>query len=207
MTTTRRRSRWSHKVEDAIADLAARDMSASAIREELHNRLHFEWKEIPSERAIDDRLQKLRPRDPADPWRLADGAGHTASLVLPVLAALIEETGGRKTSLTRLEASWIVRVRRARPDLLPWWAYRFARAYVAADLANDDVALAVLDAQLALAPAQEPLDASAERALTRLRYEAALERGIVGAASFLIWPESWQWVEKQGKEDDDDKTR
>ncbi|MFN2484265.1 MAG: hypothetical protein ABR509_04925 [Candidatus Limnocylindria bacterium] len=46
---------------------------------------------------------------------------------------MIKATEGRVRSLSRDEAEWVVRVRRARPDLHPWLAYKYATRYRARD--------------------------------------------------------------------------
>lgn len=196
----RRRSRWHPDIEGALADLAAKGppgYSAAVIYGELQEQFKGSTMPIPDERTISNRLRDLRPRDPSAPWTVRDDASSAdAALIMPVLATVIAETRGQKRQLTRTEAAWLVRVRRARPDLLPWWAYRFARAYVAAELQGDNDALGALDEQLALAPVQAPFDAAAIQAATQARYRDGLKEGWVRPATFALWPETWPQVEQ-----------
>jgi hypothetical protein len=84
---------------------------------------------IPDERTIRRRIAERKPPDPHDPWTLAATEGDKAARLLPVLRAVLERTEGRTKGFSKATAEWIVRVRRAAPDLDPWTAYRTALAY------------------------------------------------------------------------------
>lgn len=145
----RRRSNWPIEVEAEIERLAMKDVSAAVIRKELRKR--YEDSDIPKERAIENRLAAVRSSDLSGPWTLQGASGEEAALVLPVLGAVIEETEGRTTQLSRDMTEWIIRIRRAAPDLPPWNAYLFARRYLSAPQQTE-----TLDQLLALAPWREP---------------------------------------------------
>lgn len=140
---------FSPEVEAEITDYAARDVSASVIRKQLEQK--YPASEIPSERAIDDRLRKLRPVDPSEPWTLSDATGDDAALVLPVLHELIQRTEGRVMRLTRVEAEWIIRIRKALPRRPAWYAFVTARTYMAATAGAGENTIEEIDAALAFA--------------------------------------------------------
>jgi len=103
---------------------------------------------IPDERTIRRRITERRPPDPHDPWTLATTKGDKAARLLPVLRAVLERTEGRTKGFSKATAEWVVRVRRAAPDLDPWYAYRIALAYQRrTDLDTED-----LDILLAFTP-------------------------------------------------------
>ena len=107
---------------------------------------------IPDERTIRRRITERRPPDPHDPWTLATTKGDKAARLLPVLRAVLERTEGRTKGFSKATAEWVVRVRRAAPDLDPWYAYRIALAYQRrTDLDTED-----LDILLAFTPRRGP---------------------------------------------------
>lgn len=139
---------------------------------------------VPPLRTVQNIAQGAAVVDDSEPWSLAHASGAVAGMILPVLALVAEETKGRRSHITLREARWIIRVRRARPDLLPWLVWRFARAYLAAE--SRETSTADLDLQLALAPEQKPLEPAAARAMGQLRYRGALTEGWLPSATFLI---------------------
>lgn len=95
-------------------------------------------------------MREVGLRKPGEVWSLSSDDDQAAPLVLPVLAAVIEQTEGQRTTLTAEEASWILRIQGAAPDLRPWRCFLLARFYIAT-LAQDH-ATAGLDALVAFAP-------------------------------------------------------
>jgi hypothetical protein len=135
--------------------MAASELSAGAI----HRRLELEANsgeadfgpaDVPSQRTIHNIVREHTPRDDTDPWALADAEADEAALILPVLAAIIEKTEERRSYLTQAQARWIVRIRRAAPDLNAWMVYLIALNYMA--LAEHGLPHNRLDAYLAFAP-------------------------------------------------------
>jgi len=120
---------------------------------EIEKRLKQKFGEAvaPSLRTIQRLVAKLTPTDPSSPWSLADAEGDDAELILPVLASVIEKTEGERQHLTRAEADWIERIRRAAPDLPPtvelFW---LARDYILRTEREESTA--DIDAFLAFAP-------------------------------------------------------
>ena len=87
-------------------------------------------RDLPQQRRIYDWMAEEKARSRGEPWTLADERNPAdAQLVTDVIREVTVRTEG-KGRATKAEAYWIVRVRRARPDLHPWIAYRFARRYV-----------------------------------------------------------------------------
>jgi hypothetical protein len=90
------------------------------------------------------------PDDGSGAWSIADNHGVDAALVLPVLARVTTESGGRRTSVTRDEARYISRIRQAAPELDLWRVWRLARRCSSARAANRSTP--EVDAFLAYAP-------------------------------------------------------
>jgi len=92
---------------------------------------------IPDIRTIQRRVRELEPPDPSGQWSLRDDhTGANAELVLSALAELRKSSQGRRDHVTRREAEWIARVRRAAPTISALEAYAVARRYIAADVAG-----------------------------------------------------------------------
>ncbi len=92
---------------------------------------------IPDIRTIQRRFGELEPPDPSGQWSLRDDhTGANAELVFPVLAELRRSSQGRRGHVTRREAEWLARVRRAAPTISVLEAYAVARRYIAADVAG-----------------------------------------------------------------------
>lgn len=107
---------------------------------------------IPDERTIRRRIAESKLLDTSGPWTLARASGGVAALVLPVLGAVLDHTQGRVAGLTKEQAKWVVKVRRAAPGLDPWYVWRVAAAYQVADQKGTDADRESLDALLAFAP-------------------------------------------------------
>ena len=86
--------------------------------------------EVPSLRTIWEVRKEVRSRGPIWSWREADPS--EATLVLPVIAAVMAETEGDVRSVTKQTAEWIIRLRRSVPSLQPWTSYWLAVRYAAA---------------------------------------------------------------------------
>ena len=59
-----------------------------------------------------------------------EATGEDAALILPVLAELIEASGGRLKVISNAKAKWIVRLRHVAGDLPPWTIYEIAHTYM-----------------------------------------------------------------------------
>lgn len=109
---------------------------------------------VPEPRTIQRRVREV-VQDVSGIWGLADSAGEEARLILPVLAVILSESSGRRKSITREEAQWVLKVRQAAgPELSVSRVWRLASLYrsrKAADRPTVD-----LDDYLALAPWQSP---------------------------------------------------
>jgi hypothetical protein len=91
-------------------------------------------------RTVQREVKKLRPPDASGAWSFADIAApvtppttaEEARLILPVLAAVLEQPAGDSAAISRDLAAWIVRIRTAAPTLPPQHAYGYAILYRAA---------------------------------------------------------------------------
>lgn len=114
--------------------------AATAIQTVLDQDERFAGR-VPPLRTIQAIARAAAVVDDSEPWRLDDGLGLSAGLILDVLAEVVEQTDGRRRHITRAEATWVVRIRRARPDLAPWAAYMLARDFMAGKQIEDDTLL------------------------------------------------------------------
>jgi len=101
--------------------------SFAAIRKALKSDPRFATlpdSQIPSENTIRD-ICRAAPR--GERWSLLDATPNEARYVLPVIAAVIGTTHGRRTYVTKDEARVIARIYAAGPDVPPAEAFRVAR--------------------------------------------------------------------------------
>jgi hypothetical protein len=108
--------------------------------------------DLPVLRTVQRIHRKAVPPDPSGPWSLADAEvdPDDAALVLPVLAEVIERSGGRWQQFSKDLAGWIVKVRVAAPDIPPRWAFTVAQSYQAGEKHKE--AVDGLDQMLGFAP-------------------------------------------------------
>lgn len=168
-----RRRSWPLSVLGRIRELAASELSAGAIHRRLEleassEEAGFGLNDVPSRRTIQNIVAEHTPKDETEWWLLKDAEDDQATLVLPVLATIIEKTEGRRTYVTQDEAKWIVRIRTATPDLDLWTVYTLALAYM---LGPEGGTKDNLDAFLAFAPWRSEDD--------RRRYNKATEKGLM----------------------------
>lgn len=115
-TTTKRHKsqRVDGKLKETIEILAFRRWKAPAIHAELLK--EFGKGRTPNLRTIQRWVNKITPEDPTGPWRLADADDpDDAALVVPVIATVGKEV--LRWALTKREAEWVVRIRKAAPEL------------------------------------------------------------------------------------------
>lgn len=117
-------------VLQAIRDHAANGYAAREVLGLLDRQ--FDDPLIPSLRTVQRVLADITPsggRWTFGPGEVTPGPDYD-HLVLDTLGAVVTATEGRVASFTQDEADLIVRIRRARPDFDPFWAFRFARRYL-----------------------------------------------------------------------------
>lgn len=156
-------------VQEKIEVLALRRRSAKQIYDQLSEDEDIDPDDLPTLRTVERIVNDVRPRDTSAPWSLADSDADNVPAVLETLAAVIEFTEGRVTHLTRAQATWIARIRRAAPDLALWRVYLVAMMYQKEEEKNADAS--GLDAYLAFAPWRSREDA--------LRYQKAFQAGYI----------------------------
>lgn len=105
--------------------------------------------ERPTVRTVYRMIDDATPPDPSGSWKPLQSP-VAPSLVLPVLARVVEVTRGRRVSLTNAEALRVETLREAVPDLPPLETYILAQAYVASEYQKIDAE--PLDMLLAFAP-------------------------------------------------------
>lgn len=131
---------------------------------------------VPHVRSLQRYAKDVQVPDPSAPWTLASPSPAAADQVLDVLAAVVEETNGRVSSVTQLEAEWISRLRAARPDLPGWECWFLARLYIMRTGRHESTA--DLDMYLAFAPWRD--DEHADRYV-----DAISAAGIAPALPFI----------------------
>jgi hypothetical protein len=152
MTPTRR---IDTEAQSIVEGLAMEGRTAGQIQRELI-KAGVRAADRPSLRTIQRIVHDMRLQDRSGPWSLSDATGDEAGLILPVLRAYLNLTALREVKserdlfITKAEARWIVRVRRAAPNIHPFDVYRLTRAY----LAREERGLPTydLDAMLAFTP-------------------------------------------------------
>lgn len=128
MTTQRR---IDLDVQQQIEELALQGRFAAQIHRELDR--HEEYRgRVPTLRTVQRVVKEITPRDPSGVWSLSGSPDIDATLVMPVLAEVIERTEGERKHLTRSEAGWIAKIREVAPALDLWHCYMLAVAYVRA---------------------------------------------------------------------------
>lgn len=117
------------------------DIAPAAIAEHLERK--FDKALVPSSKTIGRVVSETRYRDSSGVWTLGDKEidADDAALILPVIAA---------GPVTRQEAQWVVRVRRAVPDLPTRAVIHVVRAYMSFE--HQGQSTEALDFLLALAP-------------------------------------------------------
>ena len=185
MAQRRRRRNIAPAVVRRLEDLAIADVSAAAIHGQLQRDAHsgsyeFGPQDVPSLRTVQDVVNELRGLDTSGSWTIADARdGEEARLVLETLAAVIEATEGKRREITRGEAAWVIRIRRAAPDLHPWEAFRLARTYLRLEERGEPSGF--LDAFLAFAPWRSPEHFERTKAAIRKGWLPAYRGGYPGA--------------------------
>ena len=152
---TRKRARQTHdQVLVVIADATLHAHKAKDIEAQLHQMTRDgrlpSGATVPNLRTIQRIVAEHRPPDPTMAWRVADASGEDAALILPVLAHVVSLTEGRETEITQAAATWVLRLRRAVPDLAipPLW--HLVRRYISREASKKPAT--DLDLLLAFAP-------------------------------------------------------
>ena len=147
----RRGRRIAPDILDRIAELADKGIAATEIYKDLQGDERYADRLPDSVRTIQSVVRDLTPHLALEErWSVVEASPQEAAAVLPVLASVISESGGRRQWLTRAEAQWISKLRLVAPDLLPFETYRLARLYLLRAERNE--ATDDLDTALAYAP-------------------------------------------------------
>ncbi len=136
---TTRGGRTDPDIKKALDHLAADDTATAA---GIHRALERQFGAgVLSVKTVQAMVRRVRRRRSSRPWTMADATADEAAAVLPVLGELLRSSGelGRwaERTLTADEAAWIVKLRRAVPDLPPPDTLRFARRYLARAAAGE----------------------------------------------------------------------
>lgn len=173
------RRRFSDEVMAIVEEGAIKGLSVADIERALTAaRIHPASQ--PARRTIQKIVHDAVTLDRSGPWVLADTDGDDARLILGSLRAVTLLEFAPETAvnsilrLTKAEARWIVRVRRAAPTLPPMYAWFMARLYVAREAREQSTR--DLDALLAFLPASEGEEPDAAG------YEKAIHEGRIPAA-------------------------
>lgn len=150
MATTRKiRRRIDGDIEREITRLARYEgWTPAQIHRELNRRENCKGR-VPELRTVQRIVAPIVSKE-SSVWLLADADPDDAALVLPVLAELIRHTQGRVSRLPQEIAEWIVRLRRAAPDMPVAWSLEVA--FTCSDHARRDEPLDGITEMLAFAP-------------------------------------------------------
>jgi hypothetical protein len=127
----RRGRRIAPDILDRIAELADKGIAATEIYKDLQGDERYADRLPDSVRTIQSVVRDLTPHLALEErWSVVEASPQEAAAVLPVLASVISESGGRRQWLTRAEAQWIAKLRVVASDLVPFDTYRLARLYL-----------------------------------------------------------------------------
>jgi hypothetical protein len=171
-----------YPVRNAIRALAWEGVSAAEIEREL-GRKHWFGTYPVSLRTIQNVVKQARqeePPDPAGPWSLADASipADDVRLIRDVLPTIIGGDAG-KSWPSREYVQWLVRVRRAAPDISSHWVPTLASAYRV--LARDGKDTRYLDMVLVLRPWES------ENTLKSFYHAVRCARRLLGPPDVLRW--------------------
>jgi hypothetical protein len=136
-------------IREEIERLAKDGMSPGEIERDLLAREDatgsYPYADLLPERRTIERYAKAQQLPKADDvWDWAQASPEEAGIVQPVLAAAIAQTDGRIATFSRAQAEWVVRIRRAVPEMPAHVVWRFATEYsLARDRAHLDNSLTV----------------------------------------------------------------
>ena len=130
--TRNRRRNLSDAVGKRLSELYFEEHRAIAIANKLVGEFGAN---APSVRTVQEIVREYRINEEGttgiEPWSLSKAAdGEEARLVLEVLDAVIEQTEGRRRTLTGDEAAWVIKLRRAATTLPRWNVYCLSRLYL-----------------------------------------------------------------------------
>ncbi len=152
MATTMRRSRQDVELLAAVELLMDEGHEPAAIHRELERMKAADELRavVPSLRTIERLVKTIRSQDKSAPWSLMSDDTGDSRLILDALAAIVRTTEGRVVSITRAEATALMKVNRSAPELDLMSQWRLARRYVARVASG--IATADLDLLMAFAP-------------------------------------------------------
>lgn len=173
------------KVQARIERLAVEGLTPAQIERRLIDEgIHIA--EQPSRRTLQRIVQAARIKDTSGAWSLADAEGDEAEVILPVLRAYLNLVSlndrARDLFLTKAEAKWIVKVRRAAPSLHVFDVYFLARAYLVRESRRQETF--DLDALLAFEPWDKTPRTRADGSAYTMQetYEKGVKGGWIPAA-------------------------
>jgi hypothetical protein len=86
--------------------------------------------DLPNIRAVQREVEKVNVEKSTGTWGVEKDNGEDARLILDVLADVIIQTEGRKTSFTKEEACWVLNLSKVAPDARPYNVWLIAREYM-----------------------------------------------------------------------------
>jgi len=130
--TKRRKRRWRPDLMEEVRRLGADGLPAEVIVHE-HLAVDPRFGDIQRKPSVSTVRRFLADIQAGERWRFTDADDPDDALfVLESLAAVVTHTEGRVQHITEPQAALIARIRRARPNLRGWTAYRFALRYLEA---------------------------------------------------------------------------
>lgn len=93
---------------------------------------------LPSLRTVQRIVSDITAEDRSGPWSLRQAEGDDARLILDVLAVFLERTTRQRVYLTKTEADYVLKIRKAVPDEDLWAVFRLARLYVLREVKGED---------------------------------------------------------------------
>lgn len=132
MTSLSKRRYLDRTIQDEIEFRAMEGWTPIQIYEKLEMKHKNEKLEgtLPSLRTVQRVVKDVTVEDRSGTWNLSDCKGEDAKLILEVISELVIQTDGKVCSLTKAEAEWIVKIRKAVPDMKLYSTWAMARLYL-----------------------------------------------------------------------------
>jgi hypothetical protein len=122
----------------AITDLTFRGFGPAEIERQMGDDPSFRGR-VPKLRTVKKYAALAKQGPASEPWSLVEAPADELAAIVPVVAAVIEQSEGRVRNVSKREAAVVSRILRAAPKVPPWDAYRLARRIVADPSIERDV--------------------------------------------------------------------
>ena len=151
--------------------------------------------DLPPYQTIRRVVSDMTIRDTSDTWRIDDKDTKPEDLrcILDVLRTVIEDSYGEKTTLTKEEVGWILRIAKAAPTAKRWMVRRLVQLYMLYDSTGQSTT--DLDTFIAFKPWEEW-----ENGTEFTFYEEFMMMGMIPQLKLISWLQGSSSSETKAKE-------